>query len=120
MMPTFGPTELIIILVIVLVLFGAGRIAGIGGSLGRAIRDFRSEVSTKDEPEDKPKAVEAAAAPPPPPTPPASSAPTEVSGRFCAACGAKVAAEARFCPSCGAQVPAATTATPSAPNTPSA
>lgn len=36
-----GPTELIIILVIVLVLFGVGRIGKIGGELGRGISDFR-------------------------------------------------------------------------------
>ena len=37
----FGPTELIIILVIVLVLFGVGRIGKIGGELGRGISEFR-------------------------------------------------------------------------------
>ena len=41
-MPTLGPTELIVILVIVLVLFGVGRIGRIGGELGKAIREFRS------------------------------------------------------------------------------
>jgi sec-independent protein translocase protein TatA len=36
-----GPTELIIILVIVLVLFGVGRIGRIGGELGSAVANFR-------------------------------------------------------------------------------
>ena len=36
-----GPFELIIILVIVLVLFGIGRIGKIGGELGRGISEFR-------------------------------------------------------------------------------
>lgn len=36
-----GPTELIIILVIVLVLFGAGRISRVAGELGSGIRTFR-------------------------------------------------------------------------------
>lgn len=36
-----GPTELIIVLVIVLVLFGAGRVSRVGGELGSAIREFR-------------------------------------------------------------------------------
>jgi sec-independent protein translocase protein TatA len=36
-----GPTELIIILVIVLVLFGVGRISRIGGELGSAVANFR-------------------------------------------------------------------------------
>ena len=36
-----GPTELFIILIIVLLLFGAGRVARIGGEMGSAIREFR-------------------------------------------------------------------------------
>lgn len=42
--------ELIIILIIALVIFGPGRLAGLGGALGKTIRDFRK--STEDpEPE---------------------------------------------------------------------
>ncbi len=37
----FGPTELIIILVIVLLLFGVGRVSKIGGELGSAVANFR-------------------------------------------------------------------------------
>ena len=37
----FGPTELIIILVIVIVLFGVGRIGKIAGELGSGIRAFK-------------------------------------------------------------------------------
>jgi sec-independent protein translocase protein TatA len=40
-MPHLGPTELIIILVIVIVLFGRGRVAHIGGELGSAVANFR-------------------------------------------------------------------------------
>lgn len=40
--------ELIIILIIAIVVFGTSRIAGLGGALGKAIRDFRKAV---DEPE---------------------------------------------------------------------
>ncbi|HJO34448.1 MAG TPA: twin-arginine translocase TatA/TatE family subunit [Anaerolineales bacterium] len=51
-----GPTELIIILVIVLVLFGVGRIGKIGGELGKGIRAFRSGIKDSDDdaaPEDE-------------------------------------------------------------------
>jgi sec-independent protein translocase protein TatA len=48
-MPTLGPTELIVILVIVLVLFGVGRIGRIGGELGKAIREFRRGLSGDDD-----------------------------------------------------------------------
>lgn len=36
-----GPTELLIILAIVILLFGVGRISKIGQELGRGIREFR-------------------------------------------------------------------------------
>jgi sec-independent protein translocase protein TatA len=45
----FGPTELIIILVIVLLLFGPGRIAKIAGELGKGIRSFKDSVSPGEE-----------------------------------------------------------------------
>lgn len=41
-----GPTELIIILVIALLLFGVGRISRIGGELGSAVRNFRDGLSS--------------------------------------------------------------------------
>ncbi len=50
-----GAPELLIILAIVILLFGAGKLAGVGSGLGRAIRDFRSEVKKTDD-EDQPKA----------------------------------------------------------------
>ncbi len=40
-----GPTELIIILLIVAVLFGPGRIANLGGELGKAIHEFRKGIA---------------------------------------------------------------------------
>jgi sec-independent protein translocase protein TatA len=45
----FGPPELLIVLAIVVVLFGAGRLAGIGAGLGRGIREFRKELRDEDE-----------------------------------------------------------------------
>lgn len=49
MLGSLGPTELLIILAIVVVLFGASRLAGLGGALGRGIREFREETRTADE-----------------------------------------------------------------------
>ncbi len=40
-MPQLGAGELIIILLIVIVLFGRGRVARLGGELGTALREFR-------------------------------------------------------------------------------
>jgi sec-independent protein translocase protein TatA len=48
-----GPFELIIILVIVIIIFGVGRLPEIGGAVGKAIREFRAssvESATKEEP----------------------------------------------------------------------
>jgi len=52
-MPHLGPTELIIILVIVIVLFGAGRISKIAGEIGSAIGSFRKNVRDDEEVVDK-------------------------------------------------------------------
>lgn len=45
-----GPTELIIILVIVLLLFGVGRVSRIGGELGSAVRNFREGLNDGSKP----------------------------------------------------------------------
>lgn len=50
----FGMPELIVILVIVLVVFGAGRLPEIGGALGKSIRNFKKASEDKDEIEIKP------------------------------------------------------------------
>ena len=52
-----GPTELIIILVIIIILFGAGRISKIAGELGQGIREFRKGLSSEEEekPANKPE-----------------------------------------------------------------
>jgi sec-independent protein translocase protein TatA len=55
-MPSLGPTELIIILVIVLLLFGVGRVSKIGGELGSAVANFRKGLDdgSKRKAEDVP------------------------------------------------------------------
>jgi sec-independent protein translocase protein TatA len=46
--------EWIIVLVIVLLVFGVGRLGKIGGELGRGIREFRKGLKGEDEDEDNP------------------------------------------------------------------
>ena len=48
-MPNIGPTELLLILVIVVVLFGAGRIARVGGEMGEAVSSFRRGLRKGEE-----------------------------------------------------------------------
>lgn len=50
-----GVTELIIILVIVLIVFGAGRLPELGDGIGRGIRNFRKSVKMPDEIDVTPK-----------------------------------------------------------------
>jgi sec-independent protein translocase protein TatA len=44
-----GIPELIIILIIILLLFGAGRISKVAGELGKSMREFRQGLSGKDD-----------------------------------------------------------------------
>ena len=62
-METIGVPELLLILVIVLLLFGVGRIGKIGGEIGQGIKSFRDGLKG-DEPVQKPpeKPVEKLAA----------------------------------------------------------
>ncbi len=57
-----GAPELIIVLVIVIIIFGVGRLPEIGGAVGKAIREFREastgtrdEVDEVKEPDDTPE-----------------------------------------------------------------
>jgi len=49
MLGGIGPTELIIVLVIILVVFGAGKLPEIGGALGRGIKNFKKASREADE-----------------------------------------------------------------------
>ncbi len=44
---SFGPIEAVVIVVIVLVIFGAGRLTGVGKALGMGLREFRQEASIR-------------------------------------------------------------------------
>ncbi len=95
-----GPFELILILAVVVIIFGVGRLPEVGGAIGRGIREFRK--ATKDEeparqiPETSASAAETAA----------PAAPAPAAGLFCTNCRAKNAPEAKFCSECGTALPA--------------
>ena len=46
-MPNIGPTELIIVLVIVLLIFGPKRLPGLGKQLGTGMREFKDSIAGK-------------------------------------------------------------------------
>ena len=54
-MPNLSTTELIIILVIVLLIFGVGRVSRIGAELGQGIREFRKGITEGTEEDEEKK-----------------------------------------------------------------
>lgn len=50
-MGNIGPAQLLIIALIVLLIFGAGRISEIGKGLGAGIKNFKKGLAEDDEPE---------------------------------------------------------------------
>src|ERR1700704_2569930 len=57
MFGTMGISELIIILVIVLIIFGAGKLPQIGEGVGKALRGFKKEVNDIPSPDPTPPEV---------------------------------------------------------------
>lgn len=88
------PTHLLIILVIILIVFGAGKLPEVGGGLGKSIKEFRNGVrdaSASDDPvTEAPKSI-------------SDAKPAQSSSNVCASCGASLPPDARFCGSCGAK-----------------
>ena len=79
-----GGPELVFILVIVLIVFGAGKLPTVFGQLGKGVRTFREEAQNDD-----PKSVSA------------STTTTTSAGKYCSSCGKANAEGAKFCASCG-------------------
>ncbi len=88
-MPDVGAPELMLVLVIVLLVFGGSKVAEIGGSLGKGIKEFKTAMK-----EDEPAAVSTSTA-----SRPQLQAP--VQGPSCRTCGTVNLASARFCSECG-------------------
>ena len=69
-MPNVGPWEIILLLLLALLLFGAKRLPEIGRSMGKGMREFKDSVTGKDD-DDEPRELppvaddEPVAAPPP-------------------------------------------------------
>jgi sec-independent protein translocase protein TatA len=50
--PNIGPTELIIVLVIVLLIFGPKRLPGLGRQLGSGMREFKDSITGRGDKDD--------------------------------------------------------------------
>jgi sec-independent protein translocase protein TatA len=79
-----GGPELVFVLVIVLIVFGAGKLPTVFGQLGKGVRTFREEAQNED-----PKSVSG------------STTTTAAAGKYCSSCGKPNADAAKFCASCG-------------------
>jgi len=79
-MGALEPWHLIVILGIALIVFGPGKVGQLGGTLGKAVRDFRDVSEGKT------------------PITPAQT---------CVNCSAAIPADAKFCPGCGRAAPKA-------------
>jgi sec-independent protein translocase protein TatA len=55
MLPSIGPLELIVVLIVALIVLGPKRLPDAGRSLGQGIRDFRRSLSGADERPDPPE-----------------------------------------------------------------
>jgi sec-independent protein translocase protein TatA len=55
MLRFIGPTELILVLLIVVIVFGVGRLPEVGGALGKGIRDFKKGLGSGEEKDKKAK-----------------------------------------------------------------
>ena len=58
-----GPGELVLILLIVLIIFGAGKLPQIGDALGKGIRNFKTSASGEEDIEVAPKPQQSALPP---------------------------------------------------------
>jgi TatA/E family protein of Tat protein translocase len=91
--------ELVIILLVLVMLFGATRLADIGGSLGKGIKEFRKNVKEEDK-ADEPAMVTTG------PASAANGAAEPVAAVKCPSCGSLNPVGARHCNQCGASIAA--------------
>src|SRR5581483_1868935 len=93
----FGPLELVVILFIVVLIFGVGKLPEVGGAIGKSVREFRK--ATRDE-EDEQKNAQASAngRTESEPGSAAIDAPDVI---YCGECGTKNPRSAKFCAQCG-------------------
>ncbi len=93
----FEPTDVIIIILAALIVFGPSRLPDIGHGLGKAISEFRRGIAGKGEGASRPGTQ-------PKRTEPRPVAPSTTGGKQCAHCGGANTLDARFCNHCGTEL----------------
>ena len=86
----FGPWELGLILLIVVLIFGVGRLPEVGGAVGKGIREFRK--NTQDDGSDSATVASSNIDTP---------AAVADESAFCTECGTANKRDAKFCAQCG-------------------
>ena len=94
-----GPFEIVLIVAVVVLLFGVGKLGQIGGALGKSIREFRRERDKKDDDVPRMTAAESKG----------EKAVTQLEAKpgkekACPNCGETMPQNARFCMGCGAKM----------------
>ena len=84
-MPSLGAPELIIVLFLALLLFGAGKLADVGKSVGTGIKEFRKAIHEEETPA-TPVVAQS-------PSCPHCQQPVKAGARFCGSCGQTLVAE---------------------------
>ncbi len=105
-MPTFGVWELVVILIIVVVIFGAGRLSEVGGALGKGIREFRRATGDEPAAQTRPAHLAATVEPPLPraaPPPSGVVGPVAVENK-CPSCNTINPTGQVFCGQCGTRL----------------
>ena len=90
-----GPIELVVILLVLVMIFGASRLADLGGSLGKGIKEFKKNVQDEDEPASSGQS--------------SASLPgggETISAVRCPSCGTLNVAGSKHCNNCGAAIAA--------------
>ena len=88
-MPNIGGPELILVLAVVLIVFGAGKLPDVLGQLGKGVRSFRDESTN-----DKTASVAAGSTTTAAPAAPGTTV-------YCRDCGRPNASDSKFCTNCG-------------------
>jgi sec-independent protein translocase protein TatA len=104
-----GAPELLIILAVVVIIFGGAKLADLGGSMGKGIKEFKKNLKEEDEePPEQPARSEPAPAPmaTAPTTTPAAVPSNAVTALKCPSCEALNPANAKMCNQCGASLAA--------------
>jgi sec-independent protein translocase protein TatA len=87
-MPSIGGPELLLILAVVLIVFGAGKLPDVLGQLGKGVRSFRDEAQNE-----KPASVTSGTT--------AAATPAPGTTIYCRNCGRPNPSDSKFCANCG-------------------